>query len=462
MKVVALDVPELGTRAHLVHDGKVGLVVDPPRDVARVEQAAELAGVEIVAVAETHVHNDYLSGGLALARRHGADYLVSADEQVDFPRAQVHDGDVVGVGDLTVTAVWTPGHTPTHLSFLVESTGEAGEAGAVFSGGSLLYGTVGRTDLVAPESTEGLARAQWSSARRLATLAPDAGLYPTHGFGSFCAGSAVRQACEDVTVAGQHAANPALTMSRDDFVTRLLSGFGPVPRYYPHMAPLNRAGAGARPVGELVLASSGEVAAAVARGDWVIDLRPRSEFAESHLAGTVNVEYGPQFATYVGWLAPWAGRHVLLVDDPDELDPPARDLAGIGVEGLRGHVLPCAESLQRPVGYRRTDWSGFLERGAPGVVVDVRQRDEYDEGHLADALHIPIQDIEGRIDEIPSGEVWVHCRSGYRASIAASLLRRAGRDVVHVDDSWDRALELGLDRLPGEADVAGDTLDKGN
>ena len=114
MKVIAIEVPELGNRAHLVHDGTVGLVVDPPRDLARVEKAAEQAQVEIVAVADTHLHNDYLSGALALARRHGADYLLHADEDVDFARVGVRDGDVLAVGELSVTALWTPGHTAVH------------------------------------------------------------------------------------------------------------------------------------------------------------------------------------------------------------------------------------------------------------------------------------------------------------------------------------------------------------
>lgn len=445
MKVVPVDAPGIGNRSHLVHDGKVALVVDPTRDLAGVEEAAERAEVEIVAVADTHIHNDYVSGGLALARRHGADYLLSADEDVDFARVGVRDGDVLEVGKVAVTALWTPGHTPTHLSFLAQAEGEPG---AVFSGGSLLYGTVGRTDLVDPGSTEELARAQWRSARRLAALDPATGLHPTHGFGSFCASSTPDLADGVVTIGDQRVSNPALTCPQDAFVAGLLAGYGPVPRYYARMASLNRAGAGARPASEPVRVAGEELAAALAGGAWVIDLRSRSAYADAHLPGTVNVEYGSQFATYVGWLAPWGGGHVLLVDDPGDLAAAALDLAGIGVEGLRGHVLPCDASLPRPTGYRRTDWAGFLEAGESRVVVDVRRRDEYDDGHLPDAFHVPVHDVEARLEEIPPGEVWVHCRSGYRAGIAASLLRRAGREVVHVDDDWERALELGLDRAP--------------
>jgi rhodanese-related sulfurtransferase len=248
------------------------------------------------------------------------------------------------------------------------------------------------------------------------------------------------------TIGAQRLSNPALTTSQEVFVADLLAGFGPVPKYYAHMAPLNLRAAGAQPVREPVRVTCDEIAATAASGAWVIDCRSRRSYADSHLSGTVNVEYGNQFATYVGWLAPWGGRHVLVVDDPAHLEAAARDLAGIGIEDLRGMVLPPGTALPRPVGYRRTDWAGFLEERGPRVVLDVRQRDEYDDGHLPDAVHIPIQDVETRLEEIPPGEVWVHCRSGYRAGIAASLLHRAGRDVVHVDDDWARAVDLGLDR----------------
>jgi rhodanese-related sulfurtransferase len=210
------------------------------------------------------------------------------------------------------------------------------------------------------------------------------------------------------------------------------------------MAGLNAMGAGAVPVPEPVPVDGEQVARAVADGAWVIDLRTRAAYSEGHLPGTVSVEYGSQFATYVGWLAPWGGHLVLLVDDPADLVAATRDLGNIGIDGLGGHVITTDAELPRPAGYRRTDWAGFAEAGPDRVVVDVRQRDEYDAGHLPGALHIPVQDVEVRLADIPPGEVWVHCRSGYRAGVAASLLHRAGRDVVHVDDDWDRVHDLGL------------------
>ena len=443
MQVVPLEILPLGNRSHLVHDGAHGLVVDPPRDPAPVERAAEAAGVEIAAVADTHLHNDYVSGALGLARRHGADYLLSADEVVSFERGGVRGGDVVPVGRLDVTVLATPGHTRHHQSFLVRDRDDVEGPAAVFSGGSLLHGTVGRTDLCGPALTLGLARQQWASARLLGALDPATTLHPTHGFGSFCAGgSPATGAADTVTIGSQRHSNPALTTDRDRFVAELVAGFGPVPAYYGHMAPLNRAGAGRALPRPPRRVTAEQVTDAVLAGAWVVDLRDRARFAAAHLPGTVSIEYGGQFATYVGWLVPWGDDLVLLCDDPDDLGPALTDLAAIGIDGPDTHVLSPTAPLTAT--YRRATWDEFRDAAGPRVVVDVRQRDEYDAGHLPGALHLPVQDVEPHGADLPPGELWLHCRSGYRAAIAASLLHRLGRSVVHVDDHWDRVAELAI------------------
>lgn len=447
MDVITIEVGSLGNRTHLVHDGAHALVVDPPRDVALVETAAEEAGVEIAAVADTHVHNDYVSGALALARRHGADYLLSHQERVSFERVGVRHGDHVPVGELDVEVIATPGHTRHHQSFLVGEPGTRAP-GALFSGGSLLHGTVGRTDLVDPALTRQLARAQWASARRLAELDLRTRLLPTHGFGSFCAatGAAPADPGAVVTLADQLTANPVLATHprhQEAFVSDLVDGFGPVPAYYRHMAPLNRRGPGTpRPARRV---TREQVTDAVLAGSWVIDLRSREAHAEGHLPGSVGMEYSGQFATYAGWLVPWDEDIVLLTDTPEVLEPALRDLARIGIEGVGAHVLE--DPAQLTASYRRTDWAGYRDTLAAGerlVVVDVRQRDEWAAGHLPGALHVPLQDLAEVGPRLPVGELWVHCRSGYRAGIAAGLLHRLGRRVVHVDDTWEHLQDLPL------------------
>ena len=441
MHVVTLPVPQLGNRCHVVHDRGMGLVVDPPRDHTIVEQAAEEAGVEIVAVADTHVHNDYVSGAPLLARRHSADYLVAAEESVSSPHVGVRDGDVLAVGSLRVEVIDSPGHTDHHQAFLV-GTGHG--RSALLSGGSLLHGTVGRTDLISPDRTLGLARAQWASARTLASLPPSTLLLPTHGFGSFCAGgSTVGNIDGPVTLGHELVTNPALTTSRENFVAHLIAGYGPVPTYYAHMRGLNRAGRGgvvpeaARPV------TAEQVTDAILAGRWVIDVRDRVRFAAGHVAGTVSLERSDQLATYVGWLVPWQDDIVLLADDPEDLDLAVRDLAGIGIEGVATHTLAADQVLA--ASYRRARWEDLRALRHPPVLLDVRRLDEFGEGHIQGAVNIPLHELDHRLGDVPVGEVWVYCRSGFRAAAAASILQRAGRAVVHLDDEWTRVEEV---RLP--------------
>jgi len=161
LEVVTIQTPALGDRSYLIHDGAEAVVVDPQRDFGRVLATAEAQRVQITHVLETHIHNDYITGGLALASQTGASYVVAASEEVSFHRLAVRDNDQIITGSLTVTAMHTPGHTPGHLSYVLSETG--GGPVAVFTGGSMLYGAVGRTDLISPDQTEPLTRAQYRS-----------------------------------------------------------------------------------------------------------------------------------------------------------------------------------------------------------------------------------------------------------------------------------------------------------
>jgi rhodanese-related sulfurtransferase len=192
---------------------------------------------------------------------------------------------------------------------------------------------------------------------------------------------------------------------------------------------------------------------AILSGQWVIDVRDRVRFAEGHLAGSVSLEHSDLFATYVGWLVPWGAELVLLADRPDVLATAVHDLAAIGIDGVGGYVLGRDDTLTAR--FRRADWAAYREAATssapPPVLVDVRQRDEWAAGHLVGAVHVPVQHVERCLPALPDGELWVHCKSGYRAGIAASLLHRHGRAVVHVDDSWDRVDDLDLRTVPAAA-----------
>ncbi|MCZ9884084.1 MBL fold metallo-hydrolase [Arthrobacter sp. B2a2-09] len=451
MEVVVVETSQLGDRSYLVHDGTVALVIDPQRDTDRVETAARNAGVTITHVAETHLHNDYLTGGLILARDHNARYLVNAADRVAFEREPVLPGQTFTVGSLSVKAVATPGHTHTHLSYVVRDEAHDGGKVAVFSGGSLLYGSVGRTDLIAPQDTRGLAHDQYTSVRRLVEEAgAEAALYPTHGFGSFCSVGPASKA-KASTIAEQLASNHALTdPDEDHFVAGLLANVTAYPSYYAHMNPLNSAGPGPAVLDVPESVESAELERRLEAGEWVVDLRNRVAFAASHLRGSVAFEYGTgsSFTSYLGWVLPW-NQPLTLLGAHDDVEKAIRDLARIGIEAPDAAVgeNPGALASGIPlVRYPVSDWIGLVRDRAPDeTVLDVRRTEEFAAAHVSRAVNVPLHELLLRLDELPTARIWVHCTSGYRASVAASLLQRAGLDVVLIDAPFREAADAGVE-----------------
>jgi hydroxyacylglutathione hydrolase len=446
VEVVAIDTPALGDRSYLVHDGEVALVIDPQRDIDRVLALAAARGVRITHVFETHLHNDYVTGGLALASATGAAYHVNAADEVAFDRVPVADGDLIQVSPvMRVRVLATPGHTFTHLSYVLQA---AGHAHAVFTGGSLLYGSTGRPDLLGRVHAGELAHAQFASARRLASVLPeDADVYPTHGFGSFC--SATQSEGSSSTIGRERRVNPVLILTEDRFVRELLAGLDVYPAYYAHMGPANAAGPSGADLSPPRRADAAELRRRIDAGEWVVDLRARRAFAAGHVAGTLSFDLDGSFATYLGWLIPWGRPLTLLGQTPEQVAEAQRELVRIGID------RPAAAATGRP-----GEWAGggalrsypvadfadleSVRRHRPVVILDVRRDQEWDASHISGAIHIPLHQLPARLPEVPAGEVWVHCEAGYRASVAASFLDAAGRTVVAVDDEFARAARAGL------------------
>jgi len=448
LDIDVIDTASLGDRSYLATDGTIAIVIDPQRDIDRVLALAGSRGVTITHVFETHIHNDYVTGGLALASAVGAGYHVSAADRVSFDRIPVADGDEIAAGRMRVLVIATPGHTFNHLSYAIE---HAGRIVAVFTGGSLLNGSTGRTDLLGPEHAVDLARAQHGSARRLAARLPrDAMVYPTHGFGSFCSASPTTGT--STTIAAELIANPALTMGEDDYVESTLAALDVYPAYYAHMAPANSAGPLAPELTLPRLAGSSELRRRIDAGEWVVDLRSRIAFAAGHVHGTLQFELGDNLATYLGWLIPWGRPLTLLGQTAADVTAAQRELVRIGIEQVQSAATgaPEAWSGGAPLAsYPVTDFAGLArERGQhrPGesVLLDVRRTSEWGAARIAGAIHIPLHELAGRIGEIGPGMIWVHCQSGYRAAVAASLLDAAGRRVVLVDDDFGNAQQIGL------------------
>ena len=447
-----LETPSLGDRSYLVHDGDVALVIDPQRDIDRVLELAESEGVRITHVFETHIHNDYVTGGLALAKETGAAYHVNAEDEVSFERTPISDGDTQPVGDrMTVRAIHTPGHTFTHLSYAVEADGRPL---AVFTGGSLLYGATGRPDLLGDAHTEELTHLQHRSAQRLAELPDDTSVFPTHGFGSFCAAGSSDSELNESTIGREKTANPALTASEEEYVRQIIDGLDVYPAYYAQMGPANASGPSAPDLTPPEKADAEELRNRLEAGEWLVDLRNRTAFAAGHVPGTYNFGIDGQFSTYVGWIMQWGTPITLLGESAEQVAEAQRELARIGID------RPAAQATGGPEQWTTGELGSFpvatfadlgdVRHHREVVVLDVRAASEYKDGHIDGAVNVPVYEIVERIGDVPDGEVWVHCGSGYRSSIAASFLAAADRVVVSVDEDFEKASEAGLPMADGE------------
>jgi hydroxyacylglutathione hydrolase len=448
--IVTIQTPSLGDRSYLVTDGATAFVVDPQRDIDRVLALAANRGISVTHVFETHIHNDYVTGGLALARATGAAYHVNAADAVAFDRAPVVDGDVVPVGrSMRVRALATPGHTFTHLAYALEDA-FTGEVVAVFSGGSLLHGSAGRPDLLGAEHAPVLAAAQRRSLRRLAAELPaQAVVYPTHGFGSFCAAGPSASGPDGSTIGQERRDNPALTLDSDAYVAGMLAGLDDYPAYYAQMGPANAAGPTASDLVPPALSGVAQIRRRMADGEWVVDLRSRRAFAAGHLPGSLSFEYGDNLVANLGWLLPPGTPLTLIGESPGQVTDAQRDLTRIGIDRIAGMAGPPHEWRDEAphLGtYPVADFEALAAtwRDQPVAVLDVRRRLEWSAGHIEGALHVPLHQLPGRLPDLPPDPIWVHCQAGYRASVAASILDAAGHVVTAIDDDFGNAARTGL------------------
>jgi hydroxyacylglutathione hydrolase len=439
--LVPFQTPGLGDTSYLLASEGEAVLVDPQRDAWRFVAAANDRGWRVVRVLETHVHNDYVSGALETRAATGAEIVAPARGRYDFPTRGADEGDVIELGALRLTAAATPGHTPEHLSWLVGGSDDSPEAPptAVFSGGSLLVGSVGRTDLLGPVLAPALASDQRRTLRRFGALPDSVAVLPTHGAGSFCSAGPVSGRWY-TSVGNERGSNPVFQAAEGSdaaFGELLTAGLGLYPEYYAHMAGLNRAGP--RVLGELRLPGLLDPQAltdAVARGATVVDGRDRTAFAAGHLPGSLNIELDQDFASYVGWLVPFGSPVVLVLPEPAE--EAAREavtqLLRVGYDWVPGWLGGGVAAWKASGGATGSyEITGIREAATAtdATVLDVRQPREWASGGIiAGSRQIFVADLPARIEELPRERpVTVVCASGFRASIAASLLDRAGYDV---------------------------------
>jgi len=357
---------------------------------------------------------------------------------------------VVPVGrSMRVRVIATPGHTFTHLAYALEDAA-TGEVVAVFTGGSLLHGSAGRPDLLGAEHAPALAAAQRRSLRRLAATLPDqAVVYPTHGFGSFCAAGPAASGTETSTIGDERRANPALALDSDPYVAGTLAGLDDYPAYYAQMGPANAAGPAAADLIPPALVGVAQIRRRIAEGEWAVDLRSRRAFAAGHLPGSLSFEYGDNLVANLGWLLPPGTPVTLIGESPGQVSDAQRDLTRIGVDRIAGMAGPpheWREEVPHLASYPVSDFEALaaIRRDQPVAVLDVRRRLEWSAGHIEGALHVPLHQLPGRLPGLPPDPIWVHCQAGYRASVAASVLHAAGHAVTAIDDDFGNAARYGL------------------
>lgn len=444
MKIEQFFLEGLGHQSYFVTDEQSGsaAVIDPRRDVDIYLQAAHRAGTRITHILETHIHNDYVTGARELAVQTNAKIVASALSELAYEHQPVRDDERFSVGHLTFGVLATPGHTAEHVSYTLYESGHT-TPDALFSGGSLLVGNAGRTDLMGEAMTLTLTRQQYQSLRRLLdTLPGQVRVYPTHGAGSFCASSSGVGPVRSTTIAQERLANPAaLAKDEAEFVQQQIAGYIAYPTYYKYMHDTNKNGP--RILGTLPTPpalSPSMVQAHIRGGMPLVDSRNREAFAHEHIPGSINVELDSSFGTYVGWILPFNTPLMLLIEDEQGCREAVVQLIRIGYERIDGYVdggieswkaaaLPTSQlpSIDIETLYKR--WS----QREPLTIVDVRRPDEWNDGHIPDALHLPLGDIPLHLDLLPTDQpLAVMCRSGHRAEIAASMIAATGREVLAV------------------------------
>lgn len=446
------------------------IVIDPNRDVERYVAAAKAHKVRIAWVTETHIHADFLSGSRELARATNARLLLSAHGGPDWSYTYaagdgaklLRDGDQLAIGRVRIDVLHTPGHTPEHICFLVTDTAAGDRPMGLISGDFIFVGDVGRPDLLeraanVAGSMEGAARQLFASLRRTASLADYLQLWPGHGSGSAC-GKALG-AVPQSTLGYERLFNPAFrSKTEDDFVRWVLADQPEPPPYFATMKRLNRDGPPARATTTPEELDARAVGAAFDAGNRVVDARGSLDFAKRHIAGSINIPSSNSFATYAGTVLDYDHDIVLIVRNAQQVPQLVRQLSLIGMDRVRGwapasvvddaaHGRPvdALELVDAETLAKRLETNGTQ-------VVDVRGHSEWTEAHLEHATHMYLGDVARRAGELRRDQpVVVHCATGTRSSIGASLLRAAGfQKVANLRGGIDEWIRRGLPIVKGE------------
>ncbi len=438
-QILVIETKSLGDRSYLIHDGKTAAIIDPQRDIDRVNELLIKHDLTLGAVLETHIHNDYISGGLELSRQHATPYLINKEDSVAFNSRGITPLEEIVIGTFALKMRATPGHTFTHMAYQLLNAG--GSTIGIFTGGSLLHGTTGRPDLLGQEHARELAGLQHDSVRSLAELLSDeVNIYPTHGFGSFC--SATPSISESSTIGDEKFVNPSFLQDRIEYVDSILNTLDRFPDYFKYMSAINASGPLPIDLSHLDSSNSQELLRAIDSGSWVIDLRSRALWSQEHVRGTISLGLDGSMASYAGWLVPHDNRLFLFSNRKEDIDLAQRELTRIGVDRPSGVFIGSTSEFSSPSTVRVATFSELPNAMAHStiVILDVRQNLEYVKSHIQSAVHIPFYEVRERLNELSErDEIWVHCASGYRAASVLGLIESSGRTAVLINEDYEKA-----------------------
>jgi glyoxylase-like metal-dependent hydrolase (beta-lactamase superfamily II)/rhodanese-related sulfurtransferase len=448
----------LGCLAHasyMVASGGVAAVIDPQRDVDIYLEAAAANGWKIEHIIETHLHADFVSGHRELAERTGAKIYIGADSGAQFAHVAVKEADEIAFGHCLLRFLQTPGHTMESICILMRDRSLPDRPAVVFTGDTLFVGDVGRPDLSSTHTPQQLAAILYKSLHeKLLTLPDDTEIYPAHGAGSLCGRQMSSESSS--TIGKQRESNYALlARTSEEFVHLLADNLPPAPEYFAAEVALNRTGAGhlsqLPPLKPLGVA---EVFRAQNDGAVVVDTRPATEFAAAHVPGSVHIALTGQYASWAARVLGLGTPLVIVGEDPDHVRESQMRLARVGIETVMGYLEDGVAGWVRS-GYDLDsmpqitvkDLAGLLKDEPDRIsVLDVREPNEFDGGAIENALHIPLGKLKSRAAELDGSKLLVvHCKGGYRSSIATSILRRVGfRNIANLIGGFDAWSSSGL------------------
>ena len=431
----------LAHASYLIAESGEAAVIDPQRDVEQYIEVAAWIGAKIKYVIETHLHADFVSGHRELAARTGATIVFGARAGAEIPHKSVSDGAVLPLGSVELRALETPGHTPESVCWVVV---ENGRPTKVLTGDTLFVGDAGRPDLAGSRgfTTEQMAGMLYDSLHtRLLALPDDVEVWPAHGAGSACGRNISQETSSTIGI--QRRTNYALRpMPREEFIRMMTAGLSVPPRYFPRDAEINRHGA--RPLAELNASplTADEVREALERGAVLLDVRDGATFGAGHVDGALNIGLGGQFASWAGTLLSMDEPLILVAGDEDAAHEAVMRLARVGFENAIGYITSFDDLPARTL----PQISVHDLAAAPRPVLDVRHPGEYANGHVPGAKNVPLEELSGRLDEVPhDGVMAVICAGGNRSSMACSLLARAGfANVINVTGGTGAWVREGL------------------